>query len=813
MVMKKIGLLVGCLVMVTMLFCACGTEDTNVGLNELPPATEGPIATATPTEVADPEQTSESTQIPGVTASPALTEAPTPTEVLKVTAAPTEVPKATATPTEVPKVTEAPTPTAVLKATATPTPKAEERLTYDEHLVYDAANLQYHFSDGGSYTAGKDGSIDLQFEHQWAGVRLLIPETVDLNQCMYVSVTMNTYGNDISFSLFDEKAIKDPYADSVDARYGCFEKGTTEYYVIPNSGKKARLIGFYAADKVNHPATYKVTVYQVTFFMQTGKTVEIPAVLAPDVTDDMTLRSTYGKDFGYLGDAVELAELKNEAFLEVIKNQYNSVTAAWQMKMNQLLIDAPSLISVAKAKELGYVIPDNYKESVVPQFNFAVMDEMLKICAENDLKVRFHTLVWNGQALDWFFRKDYTEGAAYVAPEVMDARLEYYIRTVMKHVLDGPHGHVVYAWDVVNEYLHYDDLDTKNWTMVYGKVNTEPAFVKLAFEIADDMLRERGLREKVSLFYNDYNTYATEWDGRYTTENILKLVAFLNSDKKICDGVGMQAHLWLDEYPNWRADFNKAVQAFLNAGLEVQLTEVDVALRKDNITEYDQEDAYVALMADMLKLKRAGGNITGITFWGMVDSTLSEKEYQPLLFHNPLEPKNAYYRMLQAYVDRGEIRESQVARPTPTPIPTKAPDPNGELTFTFDEMKSQVAFDGSYDLTEDGSVQAQFNRQWAQAIYSLPQGVDLSQCKSITVKAKSETYRLGVKLFHEGVFEDPWSSELCINGDCHGEGVIAYPLNPEMNTTVWGIGLMAMDEVADFSKYTAEVYSITFHMK
>ena len=119
-------------------------------------------------------------------------------------------------------------------------------------------------------------------------------------------------------------------------------------------------------------------------------------------------------------------------------------------------------------------------------------------------------------------------------------------------------------------------------------------------------------------------------------------------------------------------------------------------------------------------------------------------------------------------------------RPTATPKLTKEPDADGELTFTFGEMKCVTSFNGSYTLQADGSVKAQFNEQWAQAFYAFPQGVDLSDCEYITVKAKSGKYPLGVKLFHEGIFTDVWSSEIYCKGDCIGEGVAIYELSPEM---------------------------------
>ncbi len=365
----------------------------------------------------------------------------------------------------------------------------------------------------------------------------------------------------------------------------------------------------------------------------------------------MTLLNTYGSTFGKVGTAVSLWDLKSPTYLKLLKKQYNSVTSGWEAKMDQVLISNPDLISIEEAKRLGYVIPDNYKETVVPKFKFDTIDETMKICAENGLYYRVHTLIWHQQAFDWFFRTGYSSNAGFVSPEVMDARMEMYIRTVMEHICTSKYIDIVYAWDVVNEYIHFDNVDYENYTAVYGAINKKPEFVKLAFEIADDMLRKHGLREQISLFYNDYNTYVTdEWGKGNNTEDILSLVNFINSDGKICDGVGMQTHLMLEHSPNWRDTYKQAMKTFLDAGLEVQLTEVDVYRNTPEVTEKIQMETYAALMEDVLDLKKAGGNITGITFWGMADQGMEAKPY---LFEEPGRPKKAYYKVLQTYLDAG----------------------------------------------------------------------------------------------------------------------------------------------------------------
>ncbi|MBQ8547241.1 MAG: endo-1,4-beta-xylanase [Lachnospiraceae bacterium] len=521
----------------------------------------------------------------------------------------------------------------------------------DGDITYDVSGMTCQRAYYSSCSADSEGGLRLQFNKQWGEVRLILPEGIDLSQCVSISVKMNTYGNNLSFLFFDKKALNDKYCESVEVRYTCNENGTAEYLYVPTSGKEVFVMGFMSLDDVTNPEDYVATVYSVTFRMASGAAVQIPTDIAPDVTEDMTLLNTYGSVFGKIGTAVSLDELKNPAGLAQIKKQYNSITSGWQAKMDQVIVSTPTLISVAEAKKLGYVIPDNYKESMVPKFDFTVLDETMKICYENDLYYRVHTLIWHQQALDWFFREGYKEGTSFVSPEVMDARMEMYIRTVMEHVCDSPYVDIVYAWDVVNEYLHFDNVAYENYTAVYGPINEKPEFVKLAFEIADDVLKKNGRREQISLFYNDYDTYTYDWEEPVSNKDqIISLVNFINSDSKVCDGVGMQSHFMEDRGTAWK-DFKATAKAFLDAGLEVQITELDVNLI--GMTEEKQAEIYVTIWKGMLELKKAGGNISAIVCWGVADNVAGVQEATPLMFYYPDKPKDVYYEVLQAYLDAG----------------------------------------------------------------------------------------------------------------------------------------------------------------
>lgn len=83
-------------------------------------------------------------------------------------------------------------------------------------------------------------------------------------------------------------------------------------------------------------------------------------------------------------------------------------------------------------------------EDGMPVINTDVIDKCLSLAQENDLSVRFHTLVWYSQTPDWYFCKNYTPeydgtGTAkknitnLVDKETMLARIESYVKQVITY--------------------------------------------------------------------------------------------------------------------------------------------------------------------------------------------------------------------------------------------------------------------------------------------------------------------------------------------------------------------------------------------
>ncbi len=397
-----------------------------------------------------------------------------------------------------------------------------------------------------------------------------------------------------------------------------------------------------------------------------------PEVTLPPLKSDSILEN-YEDVFGYLGTCVNYgsnpstSQLQDEKTLAFVKKHFNSITMENEMKPDAVLGSKVTMITKEEAQKLGYIIPDNYKETSVPKLNFDRIDKILQTAYDNGLGLRGHTLLWHSQTPAWFFGIDYDAGEDAVDEDTMDARIDFYVSTVMDHVMQkekeiaGENGKIVYAWDVVNEYLHRGRAWSLNWTSVYGDMKGTPSYVKRAFERAYEMLEKYDATDKVTLFYNDYDTY-------FEVEDLLALVNFINEGEKekICSGIGMQSHVDIKR-PKIE-EYGAALEKFMAAGYEVQITELDFTINfntdgsnpsydyKNEGETIEEQAAFVKDFMEMVIAKQKNRDktvspkgITGLTIWGLYDSISWRGKSQPLLFGTSIDdPKPAFQAFLEA---------------------------------------------------------------------------------------------------------------------------------------------------------------------
>lgn len=394
----------------------------------------------------------------------------------------------------------------------------------------------------------------------------------------------------------------------------------------------------------------------------------------------------YGNSWG--GDASTVADAETTAF---IKENYNSLTAENEMKPESILGYQANTIKTSEAASKGYEVPADYKETICPTFNYSKIDTLMKYAYDNKIRIRYHGLLWHEQTSNWFFREDYDTSKPYVTPEVMDARIEYYIKNVMNHVYQSQYKDVVYCWDVVNEFYHMTEcisrikggpMDTpenaasedpinidkndnvKCYYEVYGKeifedpttpwishVKTNPAYVKKAFKWAHEVLEKYGKVDTVELVYNDYDTNYPD-----VRASILAITKFINTKDelnpdgdKLVTTVGMQTHDKLSEKYTIESH-EETMSAIRESGLNLQVTEMDLNMNaKKGHTLSEQLKYWEDFITLIIKETRLGANFTGLTWWGIKDSSSwLGSEGSPLLCGNSVkDKKEAYYTVIK----------------------------------------------------------------------------------------------------------------------------------------------------------------------
>ncbi len=292
---------------------------------------------------------------------------------------------------------------------------------------------------------------------------------------------------------------------------------------------------------------------------------------------------------------------------ETLKH-FNSVTCENEMKTDAVLDQSASKKGVADDPAFIEVKFDRSKKIV----NF---------CEENDLQIRYHTLVWHAQTPEWFFHVDYDTKKDYVDIETMKQRMRNYIFKVIEYY-DTEHPGLIYTIDVVNEAFNgkgkYSTTDEKNgWYETMGH-----EYVYYAFLYTREAIEASKNMKDVTLVYNDYSMM-------YKVDNVIKsLPAMFEEHGKdvhdYVDAIGMQSHLSTNDSMQ---NFIKAARKFVEAGYELQITELDIGVSDNKVgqepTEQEwqkQAKKYRYVMDGLLDIQAKGGNVSSVTVWGISDN-------------------------------------------------------------------------------------------------------------------------------------------------------------------------------------------------
>jgi GH35 family endo-1,4-beta-xylanase len=249
-------------------------------------------------------------------------------------------------------------------------------------------------------------------------------------------------------------------------------------------------------------------------------------------------------------------------------------------------------------------------------WDFDLADQMVDWARAHGKRVRGHTLVFGGQ-LPWWIRS-----RVWTRDELLEVMKDH-ITAVMQHFSGR-----VSEWDVVNEAIASDGSFNPNvWYQVIG-----PDYVDQAFRFA------RAADPSAKLFYNDAGI---DLPDKPHTFGVRDLVAGLRNRGVPIDGVGMQSHV-SNRFNAGEAPFAAAMKLFTGLGLDVAVTEMDVAL--DSGGTLSQKLAVQRqVFSDAAQACRLEPRCTSFSTWGISDrySWLGQGA-AGLMFDENVEPKPAF---------------------------------------------------------------------------------------------------------------------------------------------------------------------------
>ncbi|MBR6386131.1 MAG: endo-1,4-beta-xylanase [Ruminococcus sp.] len=398
----------------------------------------------------------------------------------------------------------------------------------------------------------------------------------------------------------------------------------------------------------------------------------------PAIQEDISSLKDVYSDYFKIGCAVAGSEFTQGATKDLILKHYNSVTIGNELKPEAVL---------DKSATIEYM--NSNGDQTNPQISLKQASSMLKFCEENNLDLRGHVLVWHSQTPDWFFKENYDDNADFVSPEIMDKRMENYIKNLMEAIKTQYPKLNVYSWDVVNEAASdsgtirnagaYSQGDgSSGWVSVYG----DQSYIKKAFQYA-----RKYAPEGCKLFYNDYNEYS-DAKLKYIKSEILQPLV----DEKLIDGMGMQSHIGMSS-PSI-SQYENALREYSDMGLEIQVTELDVSLRSNTDEDLlSLAERYRQCFEMYKRVKDDGVNLSAVVIWGITDSTSWIGGY-PLLFDKDYQAKDAYY----AVVDTDS--EVQTIKAIPAYMLSSAGKTNTSIFegAVVNQVGDKGSFQAAYDM-------------------------------------------------------------------------------------------------------------------
>ncbi|GAA4587446.1 endo-1,4-beta-xylanase [Actinoplanes octamycinicus] len=386
--------------------------------------------------------------------------------------------------------------------------------------------------------------------------------------------------------------------------------------------------------------------------------------LSPAANAATTLGSAASAKGKYFGTAAAAYKFSDSVYTRILDSEFTMVTPENEMKWDAT---EPSQNS----------------------FSYAGADTIVNRAKANGQRVRGHALAWHQQQPGW---------TSSLSGSALRNAMVNHITNVATHYKGQ-----LYAWDVVNEaFSDNGDGSRRNSNLQ----QTGNDWIEVAFRTA------RAADPGVKLCYNDYNT-----DGVNAKSTAIYTMVkdFLARGVPI-DCVGFQSHI--NSASPLPSDYQANLQRFADLGVEVQITELDIAG-----SGTAQANSYASVVKACLAITKC----TGITVWGIRDSDSWRSGDTPLLFDNSGNPKAAYTAVINAF---GATPTS----PSPSAsASSSSPNPGGgACTATF----ANNAWTGGFVTTVTVTAGSSALTGWKVSL-TLPSGAAVTNSWSTTASGSS----------------------------------------------------------------------------
>jgi endo-1,4-beta-xylanase len=322
-----------------------------------------------------------------------------------------------------------------------------------------------------------------------------------------------------------------------------------------------------------------------------------------------TLGASAAASGRYFGTAVAAYKLSDTTYAGILDREFNMITPENEMKWDAT-------------------------EPSQGSFNYSSADQIVAHATAHGQRMRGHALAWYQQQPGW---------AQSLSGSALRSAMVNHITNVATHYKGK-----IYAWDVVNEAFADGSSGARRDSNLQRTGND---WIEVAFRTA------RAADPSAKLCYNDYNT-----DGQNAKSNaVYAMVSDFKARGVPIDCVGFQSHI--NSASPVPSDYQANLQRFADLGVEVQITELDIAG-----SGTAQANAYSTVVKACLAVAKCAG----ITAWGIRDSDSWRASDTPLLFDGSGTKKAAYTSALAALND-GAVPTDPTTSPTPSSPPTGPP--------------------------------------------------------------------------------------------------------------------------------------------